>query len=216
MTSGDTASAVYPELIANSHGRAWLNCLAYLEAHCNPHAPAPYPSSTVLYSQLLWVLAEALGVRNVLEIGIGPDACSGVIFASSMGTRGGGVLRSIDIDESRPKPEYRQLAVENHVDWIVSHGDSLTLVNALPADLQVDLLYIDGDHEYAHAYGDTVGYWPYLRPGGYLVIDDFPGCDGVIQAKKQLEDEGLMFVHLSHHPPHANGRLLCQKAGASR
>lgn len=44
------------------------------------------------------------------------------------------------------------------------------------------------------------------------MIDDFPGCDGVVDAKKQLEADGLGFVHLAHHPPHANGRLLLQKA----
>jgi cephalosporin hydroxylase len=212
MTSAIDPS-VYPELHPQSPARAWLACVAYLEAHCNPHWPAPYPLSTLQYCQVLWTLAEALGVRSVLEIGIGPHACSGMIFAHSMGTRGGGVLRSIDVDVARPDPTYRQVAVAQQVDWIVSHGDSLTLMDTLPPGLQVDLLYIDGDHDYAHAYGDTVGYWPYLRPGGYLVIDDYPGCDGVIEARRALEDVGLHFLHLAHHPPHKNGRLLLQKAG---
>lgn len=211
-----TDPAVYAELHAQSYGRAWLTCLAYLEAHCNPYTPDPYPPQTVLYSQLLWVLAEALAVKSVLEIGIGPHAVSGVIFAHSMGTRGGGLLRSIDVEMNRPDPKYRQLAVDQHVDWIVSHGDSLLLTEVMPPTLQVDLLYIDGDHDFAHAYGDTIGYWKYLRPGGYLLIDDFPGCDGVIEAKRQLEVDGLCFVHLAHHPPHSNGRLLCQKAGTAK
>jgi hypothetical protein len=45
------------------------------------------------------------------------------------------------------------------------------------------------------------------------VIDDYPGCDGVIEARRALEDVGLHFLHLAHHPPHKNGRLLLQKAG---
>lgn len=204
---------VYSELMPRSQGHAWQTCLAYLEAHCNPHFPEPYPMSTLIYCQVLWMLAESLGVKAVLEIGIGPSACSGIIFAHSMGTRGGGVLVSIDVETDRPDPKYRALAVEQHVDWLVSHGDSLALIETFPPTMQVDLLYVDGDHDYAHAYGDTVGYFKYLRPGGYLVIDDYPGCDGVVDARRQLEQEGFHFLHLAHHPPHFNGRLLLQKPG---
>lgn len=211
MTSAIDDLPVYQH--PQSHGRAWATCLSYLERECNPHFPDAYPLSTLTYAQVLWMLAECLKVQTVLEIGIGPQAVSGMIFAHSMGTRGGGVLYSIDVDESRPDPKYRRIADDQNVAWHVSYGDSLALIDSLPPTLQVDLLYVDGDHDYAHAYGDTVGYEKYLKPGGYLVIDDFPGCDGVVDADRALTRQGWQFIHLSHHPPHGNGRLVMQKDG---
>ncbi len=201
-------TAIDPTL---SEGRPWFDCLAYLEEFCNPYPGVPYPLSTVAYGQILWTLTEAIGARAVLEIGIGPESMSGMIFAHSMATRGGGMIYSIDIETDRPKEIYKQKAAELLVDWRQSYGDSLTLVDTLPSNLQVDLLYVDGDHDLTHAYGDTVGYFKYLRPGGYLVIDDYPGCDGVVEARQKLKAEGWDFLHLSHHPPHSNGRLLLQK-----
>lgn len=188
----------------------WPDVRGYLEAHCNP-TPHPLPATTVRYAHLLWCLAEGLAVKSVLEIGIGPKSMSGCIFAQSMGSRGGGRLVSVDIDPTLPAAEYEDFAVKNRVVWSHLYGDSLTLVDSLPAGFSCDLLYIDGDHDEAHAYGDTIGYLKYLRPGGLLVIDDYPMCQGVVAAKRRLEAEGFTFVHVPHEPPAGNGRLLWQK-----
>ncbi len=196
---------------AVSEGRTWSNCLLYLEEFCNPYPGVPYPLSTLTYGEVLWTLSQCIGARAVMEIGIGPSAMSGMIFAHSMGSRGGGTLYSIDIETDRPSEGHRQKAAELMVDWKTSYGDSLALVDTFPPALQVDLLYVDGDHDYAHAYGDTVGYLPFLRPGGYLVIDDCPTFEGVVQARHQLEAEGFVFVHLAHEPNYGNGRLVWQK-----
>lgn len=188
----------------------WERAQAYLEAACNP-ASGPLPPSTVRYIQVLWMLADCLGITSVLEIGVGPMAVSGSTFILNMASRGGGVLYSVDVNISRPRPSDRALAQDCAVKWTVFHGDSLQLVDQLPKGLQVDLLYIDGDHDHLHAYGDTVAYLPFLRPGGYLVIDDYPTSDGVVSARESLEAEGFTFVHLAHELPHGNGRLLWQK-----
>jgi len=39
-------------------------------------------------------------------------------------------------------------------------------------DTKVDLLYIDGGHEYNTVFNDIKQYSPLIKPGGYLVIDD--------------------------------------------
>jgi predicted O-methyltransferase YrrM len=186
----------------------WADCHAYLEAHCNAE-PGPLPAATVLYAQVLWTLAECLAVRSVLEVGIGPTSVSGMTFAHSMASRGGGVLTSIDVDPARPQPRYREWAREHGILWATSYGDSLGVT--LPAKLTCDLLYIDGAHDEDHAYGDTMRFLPHLRAGGYLLIDDFPAFLGVKEAGFRMYREGFQFVHLAHHPPHGNGRLLWQK-----
>ncbi len=193
----------------------WPTCLAYLEAQCNP-STEPFPASSARYAHVLWLLADCLAARSILEIGVGPTAVSGSTFIHNMGTRGGGHLFSVDIDPTRPRAQDQQWALEHGVVWTVLHGDSLTLAGALPPKLQVDLLYIDGDHDYAHAYGDTVAYLPFLREGGYLVIDDYPTFSGVSTAREQFMREGFQFVHLAHEPPHGNGRLVWQKPAGDR
>lgn len=196
--------------VSDTFADPWVTCRAYLEAHCNP-SPYPFPESTVRYARVLWMLADCMQVTSVLEVGIGPTAVSGSIWCHSMGLRGGGRLYSIDIDTRLPRPQDRALAEAQHVVWTVIHGDSLEVADQLPAGLQVDLLYIDGDHDLPHAYGDTRLYLPCLKPGGYLVIDDYPGFEGVECAIRQFEAEGFQFVHLSHNSPHGNGRAVWQK-----
>jgi len=190
----------------------WSDCLGYLEARCNP-APGPFPDASVRYAHVLWLLAEVLAVKSVLEVGIGPTAVSGSTFIWNMGQRGGGFLLSVDIDTQLPRALDRQLAHDKGVLWTVLHGESLDVAKSIPAEMRVDLLYIDGDHDKLHAYGDTMAYLPFLRPGGYLIIDDYPTFEGVVEAAMQLEAEGFTFVHLAHEVPHGNGRLVWQKPG---
>jgi predicted O-methyltransferase YrrM len=186
----------------------WADCLRYLQAD-----HASFPTATERYAQTLWVLAEALAVKTVLEIGVGPTAVSGMVFAHSMANRGGGQLVSLDIDKARPHGAYMAKAFDLGVEWTVYHGDSLTMV--WPAPFLADLVYVDGDHDEAHAYSDTVMGVEYLRPGGYLVIDDYPTDAGVVAAADRLKREGFTFVHVAHEPPHGNGRLIWQKPEAA-
>lgn len=191
---------------------AWASCRAYLEEFCDPTA-GPFPAESVRYAHLLWLLADCLAVKSVLEVGIGPTAVSGSTFCLNMAQRGGGALLSVDIDPALPRQVDRELAVLAGVTWAQLYGDSITVASQVPAGLLVDLLYIDGDHDFTHAYGDTKAYLPFLRPGGYLVIDDFPVFGGVVEALQQFTREGFHFVHLAHEAPHGNGRLLWQKPG---
>jgi predicted O-methyltransferase YrrM len=167
------------------------------------------------YAHLLWVLCEAIGVKSVLEIGVGPTSVSGTVFCHSMGSRGGGRLVSYDIDHDRPAAIYRALAKDKGVDWRVVHGDSrqtFTYPGAEP--FLFDLVYVDGDHDTEHAIHDTVTGEQYLRPGGYLVIDDYPGNQGVIDAHELLKTRGYACLHIPHDPPDRNGRLVWQKPRA--
>lgn len=188
----------------------WATCDAYLRAHCDAGA-GPMPEPTMRYAHLLWVLSEAIAAESILEIGIGPTSVSGCTFIHSMGSRGGGALHSIDVEPDRPRQLYKDLAIQQNVRWTQTYGDSLEGANQLDPDLRVDLLYVDGAHDFEHAYGDTVTYLPFLRRGGYLIIDDYPGFAGVAEAAKKLKDAGYSFLHVAHEPPHGNGRLVWQK-----
>ena len=41
------------------------------------------------------------------------------------------------------------------------------------AGLKADLIYIDGSHEYLDVLSDIDRYWPLLRSGGIMLLDDF-------------------------------------------
>lgn len=189
---------------------SWADCEAFIRTECQQDIPVP--EQTILYAHVLWTLSECIGARKILEIGIGPTCVSGSTFLHSMARRGGGHLLSIDIEHDRPAPFYRDKAQALGVQWDVFHGNSLVIAQDIPPQCYgVDLLYVDGDHIEEYAYGDTVNFLPCLRDGGYLVIDDFPGFDGVTQAYQRLVGEGFQFLHLAHEPPHGNGRLVWQK-----
>lgn len=187
----------------------WAECFTYLTTHCRC-AGMGFPDATARYAQMLWAMTQAASARTILEIGIGPQSVSGCTFLHAMPA--GSTLYSMDIDPSRPAPIYRELAEAKGQTWTVLHGDSRSEDLQLPADVTLDLFYVDGDHDEAHAVGDTLKFWPALRPGGLCVIDDYPGCDGVIAARTTLGEAGLLSLHLAHTtPPYGNGHLVIQK-----
>lgn len=52
-------------------------------------------------------------------------------------------------------------------------------------NVQADFIYIDGSHEYLDVLRDIDDYWPLLRPGGVMLLDDygFPGVRKAIDEK---------------------------------
>ena len=50
------------------------------------------------------------------------------------------------------------------------------LLRRLPS-FQADVVYIDGSHEYADVARDLDDYWPFVRPGGFLIVDDYHFAD---------------------------------------
>ena len=56
-------------------------------------------------------------------------------------------------------------------------------------DGTVDFVYVDGDHSYEGASNDIRNYWPKLKPGGIMAIDDYEiggwWRDGVVRAANE-------------------------------
>ena len=182
----------------------WDVCEAYLREHCNAWA-YPIPETTIAYAKNLWGFCERVQAKSILEVGIGPTSVSGCTFLHWL-TPLGLQLVSVDVDASRPQEKYRTLAKTLNVPWHVHHGDSMDVADCLWDS--VDLLYIDGDHSFTYAYGDTVAYVPRLKSGGLLVIDD-TNTEGVRQARVELEREGYVFEYHPHEE--SNGHLVWQK-----
>lgn len=50
------------------------------------------------------------------------------------------------------------------------------------AGATADLVYIDGSHEYRDVCNDLEDYWPLVRPGGCMLVDDVVDIHGVFAA----------------------------------
>lgn len=59
------------------------------------------------------------------------------------------------------------------------------------SDRQYDLVLIDGDHSYRGVTGDFERFWPLVRPGGFLLIDDYgsPSWSSVTKFVDELSDD---------------------------
>lgn len=188
----------------------WSECLAYLYAHCEMGKFQPHVDT--LYALVLWTLANCAAARRILEVGIGPMSISGCTFVHALAQYPDGHLMSVDIDETLPQQQFKDLAASKGVVWTQTYGDSLVVPIPAAPD-SVDLLYIDGNHDAEHAVGDLRKFLDVLRPGGYLVIDDFPPQrglgDGRVGMEALLAPE--QFLHLAHAAPAGNGRLVWQR-----
>jgi predicted O-methyltransferase YrrM len=59
-------------------------------------------------------------------------------------------------------------------------------------NIQADMIYIDGSHEYLDVLRDIDDYWPLLKPGGVMLLDDygFPGVRKAIDEKLKATEVG--------------------------
>ena len=159
------------------------------------------------YLNTLRRFTDAADAQTVLEIGIGPESKSALTFAGAM--MGGHVI-SIDIDPNRPRPQDRQAMAHMGAKWTVVIGDSQKVYVEL--EDEIDLLYVDGDHTYEYALGDFLRFEPYVRPGGYILVDDYPSFMGVVEAVAELERRGWKGLFLPYDMEN-NGHIIYRKPG---
>lgn len=159
------------------------------------------------YFQTLRRFADACQARTVLEIGIGPEGNSGKIFASSLCRRLPAKIISLDIDTERPRPQDRAEVERTGVEWQVIHGNSLEAV----VDDEIDLFYVDGNHDYEYALGDFERFIDLVKPGGYILMDDYPAFHGVAEAVAELERRGWYGLYLPYSLE--NGHVIWRKPG---
>jgi SAM-dependent methyltransferase len=80
-------------------------------------------------------------------------------------------LHIIDLDFSRSDPEiFQNSNVTTH------RGDSAKILQAFP-DAHFDWIYVDADHSYEAVRGDANAAATKVKPGGYLVFNDFAHID---------------------------------------
>lgn len=122
-------------------------------------------------------VARVLRPKAVLEIGVRRG------YALVAMLRGfPGIQRIVGIDTEGWVNSSQTLAFENlraigyvgelELPVASSRGFSSSLGSA-----QFDIVHVDGDHSYESAVADILEYWPFVRSGGALIVDDLQQFD---------------------------------------
>ena len=140
------------------------------------------------YALMLYVLAESVKARRILEIGAGWGH-SAVAFSESLKSRLPSMLVSIDSCPERVRKQCADLVIESGITWDFIAKDSAEAT----IDGPFDLVYIDGDPNRAAA--DLTKFYPLVRPGGLMVLDGYGGQVGPTTAS---DGAGMAFTPLSY------------------
>lgn len=76
---------------------------------------------------------------------------------------------------------------------------SLSAVDSFD-DESLDLIYLDASHEYGDVMDDLRGWWPKVKPGGFLIGDDYSWAD-VAQAALDFSRETGIDLRTRGGPP---------------
>lgn len=127
----------------------------------------------------LWMehLSELIGKPNVRALEIGAwEGRSTLWMLENILTGEGSTIVALDAWEDREAYEARfdgNITVSDYDERVRKiKGYSQEQLPLLPPE-SFDLIYIDGCHETTCVYLDTVYSWRLLRPGGYMVWDDY-------------------------------------------
>ena len=128
----------------------------------------PVDFLTGLLDMILWLREQDADIENVMEIGAYTGA-SGELFALHYPN-----VISVDLwqgfaEFARPRFEARR---KNYPHWAALAMSSVLASEAFPPGC-LDLVYIDGDHNYGAVKKDIAAWLPKIRPGGYIAGHDF-------------------------------------------
>lgn len=132
---------------------------------------------------LIQVLASRTG-RKVTRYGVTPLDTSGGVWES-------------DYEEDIKRLHDYFFIPKDYTLYVGSSADPEIIEKSYQTS-PYDILYIDGNHEKQFADSDLFNYAPYVRRGGYLVIDD-ACCDmkqpwGYFQGIKEVTDATLEYM----------------------
>lgn len=160
--------------------------------------------------ELLFILARAMGARQILELGTA-TGYSAICLAQAVAPMAGEVT-TLEVDPVMAQRAKDNIAKAGLSDRIkVKIGDALTLMSTL--NVSFDLIFMDIDKE---------GYLPslagchrLLRLGGLLVVDN-TGFQGAADFNQALMTDGRwravnLLTMLPQHSPEKDGLALAVK-----
>ncbi len=154
------------------------------------------------YYRLLWEFCRRWSPKLTIEIGI--DKAGSTMSLADASPRSSVI--SIDIDQGSCE-NAKQLAAQHGLDnLIVVHNDSIQAFKLLRLGLpKVDLLFVDGAHDFVHSYDEYQNYRKIMAHDGIIFFDD-------IHEGKQMEASWDLVLDPKVELPkaHATGFGVCK------
>jgi predicted O-methyltransferase YrrM len=126
--------------------------------------------------------------RSAVALGLGARAAGGHVTTFDIFSGDPAVAGSGPEDEDAAGRALAAFGLYRHVDVLrYSSADA-----AVWWDEPIDLLFIDGGHDYASVAADIAAWWPHLRPGATVCFHDHQHGhgDGVVRAVAELLASG--------------------------
>lgn len=96
----------------------------------------------------------------------------------------------IYIDKSQPGERFKGLDLEHKIEQLL--GDSATF-DFSPFYQKMDLVFVDGSHQYEYVKVDSENAFKMLRPGGVIIWHDYITFDGVTKFVEELSHEESLY-----------------------
>ena len=170
-------------------------------------ALAHLPTGFLHHGEQMLALVESTKPAVIVELGtfLGASAIAMARVAKTWG----GVVYCVDTWTGRPKLTKTKLpyklyfcaanlVIADVAPWIRLIPATTLQAAAAWTGPPIDLLYVDADHSYEGCLADLMAWTPHVRPGGWLVGDDYnhPTCPGVKRAWDEFGSaHGLTVSH---------------------
>ena len=116
--------------------------------------------------------------------------------------------------------EFMQKKFEEKSNVKIHQGDSISILNSFP-DEYFDLLYIDSDHRYEHVMGELLVAKKKIKPGGYIMLNDYIVYDyanhvryGVVRAVNEFMNRFDYAMEYFALTPHLYCDVVLKKKGS--
>jgi len=142
-----------------------------------------------LQGRVLSAISHLLKPENVLEIGT-YTGYSAICLAEGLAANG--KLITIDVNpeiETQAIHFFKEAGFENKIQLII--GDAYQVIRTLPKIF--DLVFIDADKKSYDAYYELV--LTYLKPGGFILVDNVLWSGKVIDEKELQSDKDTQTLH---------------------
>ena len=158
-------------------------------------------------SQVLYALAIANRSQVIVETGVN-NAAGATPWLAMAATVNGGWYYGIDV---RPQAVTKtKEALEDlfgEVRATITLADATDLLPVMFKEGEIDFLFVDDDHSYAHVEKEIEAFWPLMKVGGLMLFHDIVGVHEP-DIWPQLEARGgIKLVNHAHRPDQPFGGL---------
>jgi predicted O-methyltransferase YrrM len=137
------------------------------------------------YYVLLWQIVKRYKPEFIVEIGIDKGGSTLTLAAANPAGR----VMSVDIDKAACVNAYNIAVAHRLTNLEVVHDDSLNNIKAVrQSGKQIDLLFVDGAHDFLHCRAEYEGYRPLMKQGGIILFDDIHESREMEQAWESVVD----------------------------